>query len=218
MKRTERHHLQEDGMRTGLNWFVHFYETWQKEILIAAGVVVLAALVFTGLLLLRAHGQSVQSRALGEVMSLSQDLGTKPGNLTRLEALSNQGPAARIACLELAGYWAGKGDYVKADSYLARIPVSPKDLLYYQAEDLKAQTLLKKKDFDKAIAIYQKIRDDKPKAYPLDAVLFHLAEAYELKGQKKEALDIYARLQSEYSQTYYGYEASMKASRLALQK
>jgi tetratricopeptide (TPR) repeat protein len=218
MKRTERHHLQEDGIRTGLNWFVHFYESWQKEILIAAGVAVLAALVFTGLLLLRAHGQSVQSRALGEVVSLSQDLQTKPGNLTRLEALSNEGPSARIACLELAGYWAGKGDYAKAESYLARIPASPKDLLYYQAEDLKAQTMLKKREFDKAIAVYQKIRDDKPKAYPLDAVLFHLAEAFELKGQKKEALDIYTRIQSEYSQTYYGYEASMKASRLALQK
>jgi tetratricopeptide (TPR) repeat protein len=218
MKRTERHHLQEDGIRTGLNWFVHFYETWQKEILIGAGVVVLAALVFTGLLLLRAHGQGVQSQALGEVVSLSQDLETKPGNLTRLEALASKGSAARIACLELAGYWAGKGDYAKAESYLASIPAAPKDLLYYQAEDLKAQTLLKKKEFDKAISIYQKIRDDKPKAYPLDAVLFHLAEAYELKGQKKEALDIYTRLQSEYSQTYYGYEASMKAGRLALQK
>jgi len=45
-----------------------------------------------------------------------------------------------------------------------------------------------------------------------------LAEAYEMGGHKKEALELYTKLQSEYSQTYYGYEASMKASRLALQK
>lgn len=205
-------------MRTGLNWFVHFYETWQKEILIAAGVLVFAAAVFAALFLVRSHAQSIQSRALGEVVSLGQDLETTPENLAKLEALSGRGPAARMACLELAGYWAGKGDYTKAESFLGRIPASPKDLLYYQAEDLEAQMLIKKKEFDKAIAIYQKIRDEKPTAYPLDAALFHLAEAFELKGQKKEALDVYTKLQSEYSQTYYGYEASIKAGRLGLQK
>ncbi|MGA2362201.1 MAG: tetratricopeptide repeat protein [Candidatus Aminicenantales bacterium] len=218
MKRTERHHLKEDEMRTGLNWFIHFYESWQKEILIAAGVIVFAALVFMALLLVRFHAQGVQSRAIGEVVSLSQDLQTKPENLAKLEALSGRGAGARLACLELAAYWAGQGDDAKAESYLGRIPAAPKDLLHYQAEDLKAQTLIRKKEFDKAITIYRKIQDEKPKAYPLDAVLFHLAEAYELKGQKKEALDLYTKLQSEYSQTYYGYEASMKAGRLALQK
>jgi tetratricopeptide (TPR) repeat protein len=218
MKRTERHHLKEDEIRTGLNWFVHFYETWQKEIMIAAGVLVFAAVVFAGLLLLKSHAQGVQSRAVGEVVSLSQDLETKPENLTKLEALANGGAAARFACLELAGYWGGKGDYDRAEGFLNKIPATTKDLLYYQAENLKAQMFLKRKQFDKAIAIYQKIESEKPTSYPLDAVLFHLAEAYELKGQKKEALDLYTKLQSEYSQTYYGYEASMKAGRLGLQK
>jgi tetratricopeptide (TPR) repeat protein len=218
MKRTERHHLKEDEIRTGLNWFVDFYEAWRQEILIAAGVLVFAVVVFMALFLVRSHARSVQSRALGNVISLSQDLEKKPENLAKLEALTNSGPSARMACLELAGYWAGKGDSTKAESYLGRIPASPKDLLYYQAEDLKAQTFVEKKEFDKAIAVYQRIRDEKPKTYPLDALLFHLAEAYELKGQKKEALDLYTKLQSEYAQSYYGYEASMKASRLALQK
>jgi tetratricopeptide (TPR) repeat protein len=218
MKRAERHHLKEDEIRTGLNWFVHFYETWQREILIAAGVVVFAAVVFGALLLLRAHAQSVQSRALGEVVTFSQDLETKPENLAKLEALSAKGAGARMACLELAGYWAGKGEYAKAESFLGRIPASPKDLLYYQAEALKGQVHVKKKEFDKAIAIYRKVEAEKPKVYPLDAVLFHLAEAYEQSGQKKEALDLYTRLQTEYSQSYYGYEASMKAGRLGLQK
>lgn len=218
MKRTERHHLKEDEMVTGLGWFVDFYERWQREILIAAVVLACAAVVLTALFLLRAHTLAVRSRALGEVVTLSQGLETSPGNLAKLEALASGGPAVRIACLELAGYWAGKGDPAKAETYLGRIPAAPKDILYYQSEDLKAQLLLKKKEFDKAIAIYLRIRDEKPKTYPLDAVLYHLAEAYELKGQKKEALDLYTTLQSEYSQTYFGYEASMKAARLGLQK
>lgn len=218
MKRAERHHLKEDEMQTGLNWFVHFYETWRKEIAIGACVVGVAVLVFGGLLLVRSHSRSVQSRAVGQVLDLSESLETAPDNLARLEALAKSGASARPACLELAAYWAGKGDYAKAETYLGRIPASPKDLLYYQAEDLKGQALVKKNEFDKAIALYRKIQDEKPKTYPLDVVLFHLGEAYELKGQKKEALDIYSKLQAEYGQTYYGYSAALKTGRLGLQK
>ncbi len=218
MKRTERHHLKEDGMQGGLTWFVHFYETWRKEIAIGACVVGVAALIFSGLLLIRSHSRNVQSRAIAQVLDLSQDLEAAPANLAKLEALSKSGPTARPASLELAAYWAGKGDFAKAESCLGRIPSSPKDLLYYQAEDLKGQTLVKEKEFDKAIALYKKIQDEKPKAYPIDVVLYHLGEAYELKGQRKEALEIYTKLQTEYSQTYYGYTAALKAGRLGLQK
>ncbi len=218
MKRTERHHLKEDEIVTGLGRFVHFYNTWQREILIFAGVLGLVILVFGALFLLRAHSRSVQSRAIGEVMDLSADLGQKPENLAKLEKLAASGSAARFARLELAAYWAGKADYAKADSYLGRIPAAPKDLLYYQAQSLEAQVLVARKDFDKAIALYKKIQADNPKTYPLDAVLFHLAEAYELKGDIKAALDIYQKLQADYAQSYYGYEASLKVGRLGLRK
>jgi len=218
MKRTERHHLKENEMQEGFSWFVDFYEDYKREILVGGIVLACAVVVFAALFLIRSHTQGIRNRAVGEVVSLAQDLEAKPGNLGRLETLASGGPAARLACLELAGYWAGKGDAAKADSYLGRIPAAPKDDLYYQAEDLKAQLLVKKKEYDKAIAVYQKMREEKPTSYPLDAVLFHLAEAYELKGQTKEALDLYTTLQSEYTQTYFGYEASMKAARLGLRK
>lgn len=218
MKRRERHHLKEDEIRTGLNWFLQFYEDWKREVLIGAGVLVFVAAVFGALLLVRSHTRAVQSRAMSEVLSLSQDLETKPENMTKLEALAGRGSAGRMACLELAAYWAGKGDAAKAETFLGRIPGTPKDLLYYQAESLKARLFVEKKEFDKAIAIYRKIEEEKPKSYPLDAALYALAEAYELKGQKKEALDIYTEVRSTYAQTYYGEEAATKAGRLGLQK
>jgi tetratricopeptide (TPR) repeat protein len=218
MKRTERHHLKEDEIRTGLNWFLQFYEDWKREIFIAAGVLVFAAAVFGGLLLVRSHARAVQSRAVSEVLSLSQDLDAKPENLAKIEALAERSRGVRMACLELATYWAGKGDGAKAETYLGRILGTPKDLLYYQAESLKAQIFVWNKEFDKAIAIYRKIEEEKPKSYPLDAALYALAEAYELKGQKKEALNLYTEVRSDYPQTYYGEEAAMKAGRLGLQK
>lgn len=218
MKRAERHHLQENEMTHGLSWLVEFLKKWRKELSIVAGAAAFAAVVFVALVLIRSHTQSVQSRIIGEINALAAEAGQKPEKLAELDKLAGKGRYARLANLELAKYWTERGDWAKAESYLGRIPGSRKDLLYYQTEDLKAQVALGKKEYDKAIAIYSKVRDEKPKVYPLDAVLFRLAESHELKGETKVALDIYKKLQEEYTQTYFGYEASLKVGRLGLQK
>lgn len=218
MKRTERHHLKEDEMVTGFAWFAEFYKKYQREIKMGGLVILIAAVVFAVLMFVRTQNLSAQSRGMGEVLSLSGELDKKPANLTKLEELAGKGRTARLASLELAAYWAGKQDNVKALSFLGRIPSSPKDLLYYQAQDLTAQIFVRNKDFDKAIAIYKKIQEENPKTYPLDAALYHLAEALEAKGDKKAALDLYKKLQAEFAQSYYGYQASQKVSKLALQK
>ncbi len=205
-------------MAHGLNWLVETIRKYRREIVIVAGALVFAAVVFGALLLVRSHGRSVQSRAIGEIGDLAAEVVLKPEKLADLEKLAEKGRTARLANMELARYWAEKGDWAKAESYLGRIADGRKDLLHYQAEDLKAQVALGKKEFDKAIAIYKKIGDEKPKVYPLDAALFHLAESHELKGETKEALDLYKKLQEEYAQSYYGYEASLKVGRLGLQK
>jgi tetratricopeptide (TPR) repeat protein len=218
MKRTERHHLQEDEMVHGLSWLVDFFNRYKREITIVAGAIVFAVLVFGGLFLVRAHNRSVASRAIGEVGDLAAEVVQKPEKLADLEKLAAQGRTARLANLELAKYWAQKGDWAKAESYLGKIADGRKDLLYYQTEDLKAQVALGEKDFDKAIAIYKKMSDEKPKVYPVDAALYHLAESHELKGETQVALDLYKKLQADYSQSYYGYEASLKASKLEIKK
>jgi tetratricopeptide (TPR) repeat protein len=218
MKRTERHHLKEDGIVTGLSRVVQFVRKWERELLIAVGVVTVAALIFGALLVLRSRQLNSQSRKAGEILELAADLDANPDNLAKLESLARKGRFTRIGTIELAKHWLGKSDFEKADSVLSEFPKSPRDLLYYQAENLKAQSAILQKDFETAIAIYLKIEEDNPDAYPLDAVLFHLAEAYELKGDTKEARGLYERIQLEYTQTYYGYEASVKAGRLQLEK
>jgi len=214
MKRTERHHLKEDEMAHGLSWLAEFFNKYKRETLIVAGAVVFAAVVFSALLIVRAHGRSVQSRAIGEVGDLAAAAVDKPEKLADLENLAGKARTARLANLELARYWAERGDWAKAESFAGRIPDGRKDLLHFQAEDLKAQIALGRKDFDKAIAIYKKAIDEKPEAYPVDALLFHLAESHELKGETQAAIDLYKKLQEEHAQSYYGYEASLKAGRL----
>ena len=218
MKRTERHHLQEDQMAHGLSWLVDYIKKWKRGASIVAGALAFAAVVFGALVLVRSHNRSVQSGIIGQVGDVAAEAAQKPEKLAELEKLAGERRTARLANLELAKYWAERSDWVKAESCLGRISGAPKDLLYYQTEDIKAQVALGRKDFEKAIAIYQNTSDEKPKVYPSDSVLFHLAESRELKGETKEALAIYKKLQEEYSQSYYGYEASLKAGRLGLQK
>lgn len=214
MKRTERHHLKEDEMAHGVHWLVAFYQKYTREVFIVAGAVLLAVVVFGALLLVRSYARNAQSRAIGEVTSLASDLEQKPGLVAELDKLAAGGRGARLANLELARFYAEKSDWAKADSYLARLSSGPQDLLYYQAQDLKGQVAMGRKDFDGAIAIYKKIVDAKPRTYPIDAALYRLAQSQELKGDIAAAVEIYKKLQTEYPQSYYGYEASLKAGKL----
>ncbi len=216
MKRAERHHLKEEGIAVGMGKVVHLMKGYRREILIVAGGLAFVAVVIGALAMVRAHGRSVQSRAIGEVADLAAAAVENPEKLAGLEKLAGTGRAARLANLELARYWAERGDWAKAGAYADRIADGRKDLLHYQTEDLKAQIALGRMDFDAAIAIYKKAVDEKPEAYPVDALLFRLAESHELKGETAAALEIYKKLQEEHAQSYYGYEASLKAGRLGL--
>lgn len=218
MKRKERHHLKEDQMLTGLNKFYNLARKYQKEILIALGVCVFVAAAYGALLAIKSRSLKVQSRVAGQIFKLSEELAEKPENVAELEKLAGKGKFARLAYLELARHSVENTDYDKAGSYLENIPSSPKDIHYYQSENLKARIFVGRGDYDAAIAVYQAIEEEGPADYPLDAVLFSLAEVFELKGQLSEARELFERIQQDYGQTYYGYEASIKAGRLLTDK
>lgn len=213
MKRVERKQLKEDEFVSGMGRILDLLKKWEKEIIIAAGVLAFLVLVFLGLTALKNRGLRKESRVIGEIIALRADLDKKPENLARLEKLAGGGRFARVAYLELATYWMEKGDLEKAEQRAGEVKSAPRDVLYYEAQELLAQIALKKKDFAKALDIYKRIEEEKPKSYPLDVVLFQ-GEALRLKGDIKEALAVFKKLQEEYSQTYYGYEASLKIGKL----
>jgi len=214
MKRDERHHMKEDGLAVGLNKALHFFKAWQKQLLMLAGVVGLAALIFLGIGLVRSHSFSAQSEVATQILKLRADLEQKPENLAPLEKLAGSGLSGRLAHVELATYWIEKGDLDKAAASLKEVTGRPKDFIYYQAQDLAAQVEIRRKNYDRAIEIYKNLEAEQTAAYPPDALLFHRAEAHALKGETKEARELYQRLQTEFSQTYFGYEASIRAGKL----
>jgi len=214
MKRDERHHMKEDGLAVGFNRALRFLKAWRKQLLMLAGVAGLAVLIIVGIGLVRGRSFRAQSEVATQILRLRADLDQKPENLGQLEKLAGRGRYARLAHLELATYWIEKGDLDKAAASLREVTGRPKDLIYYQAQDLAAGVEVRRKNYDRAIEMYKNLEAEKPAVYPLDAILFHRAEAHALKGEKKEARELYQRLQTEFSQTYFGYEASVRAGKL----
>lgn len=218
MKRKERRQIKQDQLVSGVARFIIFIKDKKEEIfkigLVLAGV---AVIVFA-LYLLKRHNENVQSKVASEIISLSAELSAKPENLTRLEKIAGRGMFNRLAYIELAKHWLTKGDDNKAEEYIRKFPDHKKDLLYSQSQYLLARILTSKKDYDGAVGVYKKILDLKQAGFPLDLAMLNLAEVLELKGSRPEARDYYERIQREYGQTPTAYEASLRASRLALRK
>ncbi|MCX6578343.1 MAG: tetratricopeptide repeat protein [Candidatus Aminicenantes bacterium] len=214
MKRKIKKQLKEDELVTGFQKFLEFAKTWQKEIIIFAVVVAVLAALYGSFQLIRAQQAKKESRRVGEILALRADLAKNPQNVAKLEQLGGTEKAARLAFISLATYWIEQGNLDKALASLAKIKDIPKDFFYYQAQDLTAQVEILKGRYDQAIQILKKIEEAKPKDYLLDVVLYHHAEALEKKGQPKEARDLYKKVQDEYAQTYFGYDASAKVKKL----
>ena len=218
MKRTTRKHLKEDKFQMTIQNIVDFSKVHTREISIAAAAVAVLILVFLIFQMFRGQQIKRENLVLDQIFKLSSEIRENPDKISELEELAGKGRFSRIGFLELAKYWFEKEDFAKVMPYLDEIIAGQKDLVYYQAEDLKGQVYINQKKYDDAIALYGKLEEKNPKEYVLDAVLFHKAQAYEKKGDNEKALLLYKRLQEEFSQTYYGSDASAKVLNLENKK
>ncbi|OGD18545.1 MAG: hypothetical protein A2Y69_00055 [Candidatus Aminicenantes bacterium RBG_13_59_9] len=214
MKKVVKKQLKGDEFVSTMTKIVRFFEEHTREILIGVAVVACLALLSAGARFLQVQHARKESRVLSQLLELRSTAGAKPENLPALEKLAGGGKYARLGYVLTATYWVEKGDLQKAAESLSRVKSSPRDFVYYQAQDLLAQINAMKKDYDQAIAIYTKIEQAKPKEYCLDAVLFHKAEALEAKGSKPEALALYKKIQEDFPQSYYGYDAAAKVRKI----
>ena len=218
MKREIKKKLKEDEFVDSFGWVVNFVQKWRKELTIAAAVIVGVAVLWAGAQVLNGAQNRKNSAALGEILALRNDLDKNPQNLSKLEALAQKGKFARVASAQLAAYWVEQGALDKAEKALAGASAGPRDFFYYQAQDLSGQIAVLKGEYDKAVKILQAVEDAKPKDFNLDAVLYHKAEALEKKGDAAGALALYKRIQTEYAQSYFGYDAGQKTRKLEAAK
>lgn len=214
MKRVMKKRLKEDEFVHTLTKIYDFAKKRSRELLVGAAAVALILLVVLVSNAIKAQSVKRDSRLLADILEISSQLKDNPDKVAELEALAGNGKFSRIAYLKLASYWIEQGDSGKAKAYLENISDNRKDITYYQAQDLLAQVYIRDKEFDKAITIYKTIEEEEQKDYALDAVLFHMAEAHEGKGELDIALELYKRVQDEYSQTFFGMDASQKVKEL----
>jgi predicted negative regulator of RcsB-dependent stress response len=210
MKRKERRQLKENELATGLSRFVKWIKKHEKKFRAAAVGLVALLVVLVAVRLLLNYQKGQEARYLSEVLALKADLKQKPENLAKLEELSQKKRYERMASLALACYYLEKNDLDRAEQILARVKDTGRDLVHYQILDLYGQIQIKRGNYDQAIEIYRQVEKEKPDDYPLDVVLFRLAEACEKKGDREQALNVYRDLQANYQNTYYGYQASLK--------
>lgn len=214
MKRTERHQLKENELATGLSQFVRWVKKHEKTFkAIALGLAALLALII-GIRFLLEYQKGREAGYLSEVLTLKAELEQKPENLAKLETLAQKRKYGRMASLALATYYLERNDLDRAEQVLSRVKDRGRDLIHFQILDLYAQVLSRRGQYEQAIEIYRQMEKEKPEDYPLDVILFRLAETYEKAGQKDQAVGLYRDLQSNYQNTYYGYQAAMKVMSL----
>lgn len=214
MKRAERRQLKENELATGLSRFIQWVKKHEKKFMaLALGLVALLAII-VGVRLLLQYQRSREAGYLSQVLALKAELGQKPESLARLETLAQKRKYGRIASLVLATHYLEKNELDKAEQILSGVKDRGRDLVHYQILDLYAQVLSRRGQADRAVEIYRQMEKEKPEDYPLDVILFRLAETYEKAGQKDQALNLYRELQSGYQNTYYGYQAALKMMKL----
>lgn len=218
MKRIKRKQLKEDEFVSTINKVINFAKKRSKELIAASLAVVCIVILIIAIKAIQANAVKKESRLLADVLDLSSQLRDNPDKITDLENLAGNGKFSRVAYLKLAAYCIEQGDTEKAKSYLEKIPENKKDLIYYQSRDMLGQIYIQNDEFDNAIEIYKKIEEENPENYTLDPVLFHQAQAHEQKGEKEEALALYRRIQDDFPQTMYGFEASQKVKELEEKK
>jgi predicted negative regulator of RcsB-dependent stress response len=218
MKRKKRRQLKEDEFVSIVNKIFHYVRDHTKELVTLCVLAFVLVLVFFGVKYISRQSQKKESQRLTQILDLQDDLNNKPENLAKLEEIAGKGKFTRLGYIYLSSYWIENGDLEKAQIYLEKIPKKPRDVVFYQAQDLLGQIHLRRKDYDKAIEIYRAIEEDDPESYSLDVVLFHRAEVHEEKGETDEALALYRKIQQEFSQTYYGFDAAQKVSQLESKK
>jgi predicted negative regulator of RcsB-dependent stress response len=214
MKKIVKKQLKEDEFVSTLTKIFRFVKKHTTEIIVASAAVVFLVLLYLGLRFIQARNVEKESYLLSQLLQTRSELATKPDDVAKLEQMAGQGKFSRMGYVLLATYWVDQGDLEKAKAALGKMPVERRDFVYFQAQDLLGQVNYLEKNYDQAIAVYDRIEQEKPKDYALDVVLYHKAEALVGKGEKQQALTVFKKIQEDYPQSYYGYDAAERVRKL----
>ena len=218
MKKKLKQRLKTDEFANLINKVIEFLRKNQKELLIGAAALAFIALVFVSVKYVQGIQAQKQSRLLGQILALEEELAEDPAKLLELEKLGSGSKFGRLAFVKAAAYSFETGDADRALEALQQVPDSRKDLVYYQSRDLMGQIYLHQKRYDDALAVFESMERETPKDYAMDIVLFRKAQVLAARNDIDLAIAAYKQLQEDFPGSYFGYEATREVQKLEQKK
>jgi predicted negative regulator of RcsB-dependent stress response len=218
MKKKIRKRLKTDEFANLISKLIEFLSKYRRELLIGAAALVFIALVFVGVKYVQGLQTQKQSKLLGQILAIEEELKDNPAKLVELEQLGSGSKFGRLAYVKAAAYSYETGDADRALEALQLIPDTKKDLIYYQARDLMGQIYFDQKKYDDALAVFDAIERDEPKDYAMDIVLYRKAQVLAARNDIDLAIEVYKKLQEDFPSSYFGYEATREVLKLEQKK
>lgn len=219
MKRTERHHLKQDELVSGLGEATHWLQEHRNNIVNALLVALGAALLLGGIYVYRTR-KSEEARALltealkqyhGEVGADASGSSTGPRFATSEEKYRTALASLEKAANDFGSYDAGRQaryyvglcqaaleDFEGAERSLQQLRSGKRDLLYYLASKALASVSTERGNHTAAAEIYRPLVEDVDNPLPKDYLLFELAKAEERAGNVEQARQYYDRMLAEH--------------------
>lgn len=208
MKKKEKERLKTDPFVHFMQNALAFVKAHRRPLLLAAGAVVLAALLLLGALLLRNLSASGENALYAEAFRVRHDAAmSAEQKIAALEGMTFRRGVSAAGRLFLAALHFEKGDLAKAEAVLAAMPKSRLALLNDEKRALQAQVLAAGGKTAEAEAVLNGLLQAQKPALAREVVLLQLARL-QLKAQRRsEAAATLQRVLAEHPGTPGAAEA-----------
>jgi len=218
MKKKVKRQLKTDEFANLMSRIFDFFKSNQREFTIAGAAVLVIALVFLSVRYVQAVNSRKQSEILGQILQLESEIKDNPDSLVELEQMAGKGKFGRLAAIKAAALNFERGRTGKALELLQSVPSAPQDMVYYQARDLLGQVYFSQQQYDEALAVFSEIERENPRVYPMDIILYRKARVLAARNDVDLAIEAFTKLQTDFPNSYYGYEATREAQKLEEKK
>ncbi len=218
MKKKVKRQLKTDEFANFMNRIFDFFKSNQREFTIAGAALLVIALVFLSVRYVQAVNSRKQSEILGQILQLESEIKDNPDSLVELEQMAGKGKFGRLAAIKAAALNFERGRTGKAVELLQNVSSAPKDMVYYQARDLLGQIYFSQQQYDEALAVFSEIERENPRVYPMDIILYRKARVLAARNDVDLAIEAFTKLQTDFPNSYYGYEATREAQKLEEKK
>lgn len=222
-KKISKRELKTDAVVTWMAKATAFYESYKKNIAIAAGAVAVVVIGSVLYLSNRTANDAEAAARLGNVFPLFDSgqyqiavEGIPERKITGLKAIVDQygsTPSGNLATFYLASAYYQLGQYDEALKYFEQFDPANDYLALSRLTGI-AGCYEAKGDFETAAEYYEKAALKYPKDVEAASSLNNAAYAYMRAGKNGKALELFKKLKREYPTTQFAREADRYIARL----